>query len=199
MAEEVVQEKGKKKGVIVAVVALVAILVVAVAAYSVLPSIRASAPYELTPAAQVDSLASSSLMASSVENSEGEKITIGDISKKSQKPIVMNLWATWCPHCTTEMKDYQKLYDEYGDRIEFAMLDVVDKKSEASAARDYIKEQAFTFPVYYDSDAEVRNALSVVGIPMSVIVSADGDVVLARSGEINYSAMKSTIEKVLNA
>ena len=57
MAEEVVQEKGKKKGVIVAVVALVAILVVAVVAYSVLPSIRASAPYELTQAAQVDSLA----------------------------------------------------------------------------------------------------------------------------------------------
>lgn len=197
MAEEVVQEKGKKKGVIVAVVALVAILAVAVLAYSVLPGIRASLPYELTPAAESDSNLSSSLLACSVEDSEGARLTLGDLSKKSQKPIVMNLWATWCPHCTTEMGDYQKLFDEYGGRIEFVMLDVVDTAGEALAARDYVKEQAFTFPVYYDSDAEVCSALSVIGIPMTVIVSADGDVVLVHSGEITYSAMKSTIDGLL--
>ena len=198
MAEEVQEQaKGKKKGALVAIVVLVAFLAIAGIAYSVLPSLRASAPYELTPAAEADQDLSKSLLASKVTDSGKETVTLEDLLKKSGKPLVINMWATWCPHCTVEMNDYQKLYDEYGDRIEFVMLNVVNNPGEAIAGRDYVKEQGFTFPVYYDTDGEVRNALTVTGIPVSAIVSADGNVVLNRPGEINYNAMKATIGKIV--
>ncbi|MBR0404928.1 MAG: TlpA family protein disulfide reductase [Eggerthellaceae bacterium] len=197
MAEEVEQATGKKKSVIVALVALAALLVVAVLAYSVLPNLQAGAAYELTPTEESDLGLSEGLLSCSVEDSGGATVVLGDLSKASQKPIVMNIWASWCTHCIEEMEAYQKLYDEYGDRIEFVMLNVVDTPGEAQKARDFVKEHSFTYPVYYDSNAEVREALFVTGIPVSVIVSADGKVVMNRAGEIDYNTMKATLERIL--
>ena len=205
MAEELGQEKtveqakSKKKGVIIAIVALVVVLAIAVFAYSVLPGMRARAPYELTPVEQADPSISKALTTCTIKDSEGAEATIGDIAKNSHKPIVMNLWATWCPHCTTEMEAYQKLFDEYGDKVDFVILDIIDRPGEELAARDYIKEHGFTFPVYYDIKSEVKDALFVTGIPMSVVMSADSDVLLVRSGEITYEAMKGTIDKLLKS
>jgi len=197
MAEEVEQTNGKKRSVIIALIALVALLVVAVLAYSVLPNLQGGKSYELTPAAESDSGLSEGLLACNVEDSGGATVVLGDLSKTSQKPIVINIWASWCAHCVEEMEAYQKLYDEYGDRVEFVMLNVVDTPGEAQKARDFVKERSFTYPVYYDSNAEVREALFVTGIPVSVIVSADGKVIMNRAGEIDYANMKATLEQVI--
>lgn len=199
MTEEVEKPNGKKTGAIVAIVALVVIIGIAVFVYSVLPGIRASTPYELTPTAQVDAAASTALLACEVETETGETITLGEISSKSGKPIVLNVWASWCTHCDTEMADYQKLYDEYGDKVEFVMLNLNDTAGEPAAAREYIEKGGYTFPIYFDVDGQVRTAMALVGVPTSAIVSANGDLVMVRSGEITYSAMKATIDNVLKS
>ena len=197
--QETQQAKGKKKGAIIAIVALAAIIAVAVFAYTALPGLRASAPYELTPAGEVDPLARTAIAACTVEDSDGASLTIGDITAKSHKPIVLNAWTTYCPHCVEEMDSYQKLFDEYGDRVDFMMLNLNDTPSEPDSARALVQEHGYTFPVYFDSGSSVRQALYITGVPVSIILSADGDLLLMRSGEINYNAMKATIDNVLNA
>lgn len=199
MVEEAKETKGKKKGLIAALVALAVVVAVAVAAYSALPGLRASMPYQLKTAAEVDSAAKTALAACAIESNDGEAMTLGDITAKSHKPIVMNAWASWCPHCVDEMNDYQKLFEEYGDRVDFVMLNVNDTKGEPEAARAFIQEQGYTFPVYFDVDMNVSKALAITGIPVSAVLSGDGDLLLLRSGTINYQAMKGTIESLLSA
>lgn len=196
MAEEVVQEKSKKKGAIIAIVVLAIVVAAAVIAYSALPGLRASAPYKIISADDVDPLFSGNLLTSEIESVDGEVVKLSDLSSSTGKPLVINLWATWCPHCVEEMDAYQKLYDEYADQFEFVILNVADTKTEIDAARGYAQENGYTFPVYLDSHSDVVEALSATGIPMTVIVSSDGNVVVLRSGTITYEAMKSTFAKI---
>ena len=196
---EAQEAKGKKKGAIIAIVALAVIVAVAVFVYSALPGLRASAPYDLTPTDELDPLARTAIAACTIKDNDDNALTIGDITAKSHKPIVMNVWASWCAHCVDEMNDYQKLFDEYGDRVDFVMLDLNDKPSESDSARGFVKEHGYTFPVYFDTNSSVRETLGITGIPMSAVLSSDGDLLLIRSGVINYNAMKATIEGLLNS
>ena len=54
---------------------------------------------------------------------DGEKVTLTSFFGK---PIVVNFWATWCPWCIYEFPEFEKMYNEYGDRIQFVMVDLCD-------------------------------------------------------------------------
>lgn len=197
--EEEAKDQGGKKKALAAIIVLVIVIAAALFAYSALPGMRASAPYTIIAADEVDPLFSGNLLTCEVEDVDGKTVKLGDLSSKSGKPLVINLWATWCPHCVEEMDAYQKLFDEYADQIEFVMLDAADSKSELEAAHGYAQENGYTFPVYFDSNGGVVKALSATGIPMTVIVSREGEVVVLRTGSITYEAMKSTFGKILSA
>lgn len=34
---------------------------------------------------------------------DGEKVSLADLARREQKPLVVNIWATWCPPCIREM------------------------------------------------------------------------------------------------
>ena len=42
----------------------------------------------------------------------GNKVNIQTLLAETQKPIVLNLWATWCPPCIKEMPDLIKLAEQ---------------------------------------------------------------------------------------
>ena len=198
MAEEAKEQSGKKKA-LVAIIVLVLVIAAAIVAYSALPGMHASAPYTIIAADEVDPVLSSNLLTCEVEDADGNTVRLGDLSGKSGKPMVINLWATWCPHCVVEMDAYEKLYGEYADRVEFVMLDAANSKSELEAAREYVQESGHAFPVYFDSNRDIAKALSATVIPLTAIVSRDGKVVVTHTGEITYETMKSTFDKILSA
>lgn len=51
------------------------------------------------------------------------------LSKKSDKLIVINFWATWCGPCIKEMPYFEAALDQYNERIElyFVSLDYADQ------------------------------------------------------------------------
>ena len=97
------------------------------------------------------------------------------------------------------MDDYQKLIDEYGDQVNFIMLNVNDSPGEADLAREYMKEHNHSFSVYFDSDSSVVKAFAITGIPVSIALSADGDPLMMHTGSIDYETMKATIRALLSA
>jgi thiol-disulfide isomerase/thioredoxin len=61
----------------------------------------------------------------------------GPLAKQLQgKPVVVDIYASWCPACRTIAPTLSKLRQDYGTRVHFVVLDVSDKaKSEQSEAK----------------------------------------------------------------
>jgi thiol-disulfide isomerase/thioredoxin len=95
---------------------------------------------------------------------------------KKGKVIVLNMWATWCGPCRSEMPTLVRLQETYGDKLEIIGLDIDDEPVDA------IKEFADNMKLNYTlvwADTATQAALLKIsgfgGIPQSFIVDRDGN------------------------
>ena len=73
-----------------------------------------------------------------VKNMDGQDVNLSDYFGK---PIILNFWATWCGPCQMEMPDFDEAYKEYGDEIEFLMVNQTDGSQDTvESATAFIEE-----------------------------------------------------------
>ena len=71
------------------------------------------------------------------------------------KPVVLNFWSSTCPPCMAEMPLFQKYWEEYGDQVEFMIVNLTDGYNDTFAsAMEVVTENNYTFPVYFDIASE---------------------------------------------
>ncbi len=105
------------------------------------------------------------------------------------KVIFLNLWATWCAPCRSEMPAIQSLYDGMDkENISFVMLSL-DKDTHIEKVRGYVKEKGFTFPIYMPSGF-LADQLQVPSIPTTFVISKDGKIAMKEVGMKNYNTTK---------
>ena len=117
-----------------------------------------------------------------VLDSEGKEVKLSDYFGK---PIVLNFWATWCYYCKMEMPDFNEAYQNNPD-IQFLMVNVTDGYQETmDTAKKYVKEEGFGFPVFYDTSLEAANAYGASGLPMTVFIDEEGNMVTIARGMLS--------------
>lgn len=120
------------------------------------------------------------------------------LSDMRGKPTVINFWASWCHFCKTEMPDFEKIYRQYGDKINFMMINATDGRGETvDTAKSFIESGGYTFPVYFDTAYEAVSVFGVRGFPMTFFIDENGRAVNAISGAANYSRLEKTIKQLL--
>lgn len=113
------------------------------------------------------------------------------------KPIVLNFWASWCPPCKGEMPDFQDKYLEYGDEVQFLMVNATDNYRETvESAQEFIKDSNYTFPVLFDSDSVAARAYSLYSIPATYFIDSKGNIVSQAKGAIDAAALQQGIESI---
>ena len=129
-----------------------------------------------------------------VIDSEGNSVKLSDMAGK---PVVLNFWASWCPPCRVEMPDFDRVYKETGSEIKFMMVDLVDGQRETvETGAGYIRENGYSFPVYFDTEREGAAAYNVRYIPTTVFINSDGYVVNTAQGAINEVTLRKNIELI---
>ena len=144
-----------------------------------------------------------------VSNNQSEKSKAIDITLTTRtgktiklsslygKPTVLNFWASWCPPCKGEMPDFNKVYKEVGNEVNFAMVDLVDGQRETMATgKQHIKTQGYSFPVYYDVNQEAADTYKVYSIPTTYFIDKNGNVVSQATGAISESALREAIAQL---
>ncbi len=122
--------------------------------------------------------------------------TIKDLTGKKMefkefrgKVIFLNLWATWCGPCRSEMAAIQKLYENMDkEKVSFVMLSL-DKDIQLEKVKAFVNSRSFTFPVYMPS-GYLADQLQVPSIPTTFIITKDGVIDLKEVGMKNYNTTK---------
>ena len=113
------------------------------------------------------------------------------------KPLVVNFWATWCPPCKAEMPYFDELYKEYGDRVDFMMVNLTDGQRDTTASvKAFIGSNKYSFPVYCDSEMSAAIAYGVNSIPMTLFIDSEGELINYKVGAISESALESMLLKM---
>jgi len=122
---------------------------------------------------------------------------------KATKPVFLEVFATWCPHCQREASVIDRLYRNYSARVEFVGVSgsdtAMDGTSESSQLDVLNWTQRFKvrYPVGYDPVLQVANLYLQGGFPTFAIIDKNKKLVYLNSGELSYDELRAAIEKVL--
>ncbi len=151
---------------------------------------RAARPVRRAAAAVLLGLAGLSGHASALE--VGDTVRLPDVqlldgrtvpaSHWAGKPVVVEVWASWCPFCTLQNPRLQKLYDAARGTPLQVLTISIDKHPQEAAA--YMKSRGYTFPAAMDSDALKRAIGPRKGLPELYVIDARGKVVQKEVGEM---------------
>lgn len=127
----------------------------------------------------------------------GNSTTLSAIAEG--RPLVINFWATWCPYCVREMPDLSAIAQEYANKVSFAFVDVCDGKRERMEdAQAWLAENDFEqLPVYYDTELTASTSFGAYALPLTVVVSAEGEVVSSYTGTIDPDLLRGTLNTLV--
>src|SRR5215831_16463412 len=122
----------------------------------------------------------------SLADSSGHTIELSDLRGK---PVIVNLWATWCEPCLREMPSLERLQSRLGERI--AVLAVSEDRGANKAVEPFIAKLGLkSVKVYIDPKSEAGHAFAVRGLPTSFVIDRDGDVLGRVEGAAEWDSPK---------
>lgn len=127
-------------------------------------------------------------------NASGEEIKLSDFF---DKPVVLNFWASWCGPCKSEMPHFEDAYQKYGEDINFVIVNLTDGARETvENASDFIEEQGYTFPLYFDTNTEGAMTYGTYSIPVTYFIGADGVPVAQANGALDAATLQKGLDMI---
>ena len=96
--------------------------------------------------------------------------------------LFLNLWATWCGPCVSEMPSIEKLYQRFKGRVAFACI----SNEEIETIRKFKDEKGYTFPIYHIA-GKAPPGFQSGAIPATFILSREGQIELKHIGGADWS------------
>ena len=127
-----------------------------------------------------------------VYDANGNQVHLSDYRGK---PVILNFWASWCDPCKSELPDFEEAFKEYGDQIQFMMINLTDGTKETmESASALITEQGYTFPVFYDTTYNAAGQYVNSGIPITYFIDEEGNFVAYGQGALDAETLQSGID-----
>ncbi len=100
------------------------------------------------------------------------------------KKVFLNFWASWCPPCRAEMPTIEKLYSKVKNEKDLNFV-LVSLDSDTAKAKRFIKEEGFSFPVYF-LNGYLPAIYNSGTIPSTFVISPNGKIVSKEIGMADY-------------
>jgi thiol-disulfide isomerase/thioredoxin len=108
-------------------------------------------------------------------------------------PVVVNFWATWCPPCQAEAPRLVAAANEFGTRVQFLGVDILDDRASAAA---FLADHGIPYPNVFDPPAAIRDSVGSFGQPVTVFYAADGSVSATVDGEISARDLSAHLDDI---
>ncbi|MFC4211483.1 TlpA family protein disulfide reductase [Pedobacter lithocola] len=134
----------------------------------------------------------------SFELDKGKTVNIADYKGKL---ILINLFATWCPPCNTELPLVQKeIWDKHKDNKNFTFF-VFGREEGWDKLIPYKAKKGFTFPILPDLKRDVFNKFAKQSIPRNILIDERGKIIYQSIGyeEKEFQSLVKLINDKLNS
>lgn len=122
---------------------------------------------------------------------DGTELALTDLRGK---PVLINLWATWCGPCVREMPAFERLWEEFGDEIGIIAVNCGD---DTETVTEFAEEYGYTFPIALDENLTISMMYPTNGIPYTVIVDEYGKITHISSGASDADTMYERYKEAL--
>ncbi|HTV45837.1 MAG TPA: TlpA disulfide reductase family protein [Stellaceae bacterium] len=116
----------------------------------------------------------------------GHRLTLADFAGKI---VLVNLWATWCAPCRSEMPSLERLQTRLGDKLTVLAISE-DIGGEKAVAPFVAKLGLKSVKTYLDPNSTVAQAFKVDGLPTSFLIDRKGRVLGRVEGEAKWDSAK---------
>ena len=108
------------------------------------------------------------------------------------RPVVVNLFASWCLPCRSELPVLQAASVANPD---VAFLGI-DHKDSRRAGLEMLREAGVTYPAAHDPDGRTAAAYRARGMPTTILITRDGAVASTHLGELSRRQLDTLIQEV---
>jgi thiol-disulfide isomerase/thioredoxin len=112
-------------------------------------------------------------------------------------PVVVNLFASWCPSCLSEMPAFERASHDYAGRV---IIVGVDSQDNPTDGLRLARQLGITYPLLADtSHADLYSLLQGQGMPVTAFIDRDGGVKRVYSGELDDALLRQLIDQLLQS
>ncbi len=111
---------------------------------------------------------------------DGREVSLQE--ELAQGPVVLDFWATWCKPCIQSLPKIAEIAAEYQDRGVRVYTVNIDGPRNLVKIRPFLQRHRLQLPVLVDRTNQVMKQFQLVGLPATLVLSAQGGVVYRHQG-----------------
>lgn len=112
------------------------------------------------------------------------------------KPLLINVWASWCGPCRQEMGSLERLSRRYGGK-QFNVIGI-STDDYRDRATTFLQQSNTTFSNFIDSQLFLENMLGADRLPLTLLVDAHGRVLAKFYGAKEWDSPEA-LERIAKA
>lgn len=120
------------------------------------------------------------------------------------KPVVLNLWATECGGCQTELPTFVEMNRTYknkglvvvGVSMDIMYSDLRNAKQGWGQVNPFVKAHGIGYPILLD-DGSVEKAFKVTALPATYVIDRTGRIAASYVGVVDPSDLETNIKTLL--
>lgn len=121
----------------------------------------------------------------------GETISIKNLFGK---PMIINVWYSTCEPCRREMPVLASAADRYLNKVRFVGINIKDS---VNVAKEFADTYGVKFDLLLDTNGQFITTLGIATAPMTLAVSAQGQVIGQVAGEISADKLDELVKELL--
>jgi thiol-disulfide isomerase/thioredoxin len=124
----------------------------------------------------------------------GEQFDIADFRGNV---VVVDFFGTYCKGCEEEVDNLVVITEEYRNE-DVAVIGVCLDKDAPKSVPPYALEHNINYPIYDGSDAEIKSAYKIIGIPTTIFFDKEGGEAARKFGAMSREEIAAEIDALLN-
>ena len=128
----------------------------------------------------------------------GKRLTLADFRGRV---VLLNLWATWCGPCRSEMPSLDRLQAMHRDDGLAVVTVSIDREGSVAVRRFFDQSGIRSLSPYLDANGKTSSALGARSIPTTLLIDRTGNVIGSLIGAIEWDSPEALalIERSLAA